>query len=85
MVTLTVKLNVPTDMAAQLAEQGLLEDSAKLAQTLLNELERYLAWQRIEKTFATLDAADDPIPMDEIVAAVKEVRAERRKQREGRS
>lgn len=74
----TVTYNIPNELAEQLERLGFLQDDRFAAQALFKELERYLAWERIQADFRALDAAGDPIPPEEIAAVVKEVRAESR-------
>ncbi|MBN1967594.1 MAG: hypothetical protein JW910_23260 [Anaerolineae bacterium] len=83
--TVEVKITLDRDVASELETLGLLEDNEFMATAIAAALERRRTWQEIRATFEALDAAGDPMSMEEINAEIKAYRAEKRRERESRA
>ncbi len=77
----TVQITLPDQLAQRAKDAGLLSDAA--IQSLLEDAMRRQAGRRLLAIADELHAANiPPVSDDEVVAAVKEVRAKRRARRE---
>ncbi len=71
-----IRIELPDDLARRAQSQGLLSDQAM--QHLLEEAMRRTAGKRLLDTMRQLrEVSGEPMPMEEITAVVKQVRAER--------
>jgi len=83
-MSITVQLDLPEDVAARARAKGLLEPQ-KLARLIQSEVVSDTALKHYREMVESMRAyPDEPMTMDEIQAEVKAVRAERRAREGGR-